>query len=74
MSENLWEICVATSLKEITPDYVLRPASFRNGFAEYPNFTIKDVILLLTRNNAVICPIWFSDTICHAQLTIESNT
>ena len=65
MSENLWEIRVATSLKEMTANYVLWPASFRNGFAELPNFTTKNVILLLTRGNPVICPLWFSDKIRH---------
>lgn len=71
MSENLWEICVATGLKETTPDYVLWLASFRNGFVEYPNFTTTDVILLLTRSNTLICPLRFSDTIRHSQIPIE---
>jgi len=71
VSENLWEICVATRLKEMTPDYVLWPASFRHDFVEYPNFTGKDVILLLARGNPVICPVWFSDTIRHLQFSIE---
>jgi len=69
--ENLWEICVATSLKEMTPDYVLWSASFRNDFVEHPNFTNKDVILVLARSNPLICPLWFSDTIRHSQLPIE---
>ena len=71
MSENLWEICVATSLHEMTANYVLWPASFRSAFVELPNITTKDVILLLTRGNPVICPLWFSGTICHVQ---SSNT
>jgi len=71
VSENLWEIGVATGLKETTLDYVLWPASFRNGFVEYRNFTTAEVILLLTRSNTVICPLWFSDTIRHSQIPIE---
>jgi hypothetical protein len=43
----------------MTPDYVPWPANFRNGFVEYPNFTIKDAILLLAMSNPVIYPLWF---------------
>jgi hypothetical protein len=50
-------IRVVGSLLEMTPDYALYPQIFGRDFVEHPTFTAKDIILVLTTGNSVICPL-----------------